>query len=79
MEIYNKVLEEYQEDIKKGEYEIAQYLNSPERKVKTIEELSKFFILGYESGKGREHYPVNNVKIKEDAHGNIEFVQWDEI
>ena len=44
----------------------------------TKEELEKIFILGYESSKGKGHYTIDNVKIRRDAHGNIEKIQYDE-
>ena len=57
---------------------MSQYRYDPKREEKTKENLEKIFILGYESGKGKWPYTVNITKIRQDAHENIEKIQYDE-
>lgn len=71
----NENKEEF-EKIGKG---IFQDINDPKREEKTKDKLEKIFILGYESGKGKGPYNIDNVKIRRDARGNIETIQYDEI
>ena len=72
-------INEHKEVFEKTGKGIFQDINDPKREEKTKEKLEKIFILGYESGKGKGPYNIDNVKIWRDAHGNIERIQYDEI
>jgi hypothetical protein len=80
-EIEQQALNELQPSFLKTEKEIFSLLTQPvkdqEKKEEILQQLEKFFLLGFEAGKGRKT-EINNIRVFRDEEGEI-FIQYDEM
>jgi len=77
LEIQREILNEHRDDFQESLEEISRFRDEPEGQDKILQQLERVFLLGYESGKGR-NYKIDNIRVFRNENGEIT-IQYDEI